>query len=119
MVLGLACLVTGAICAWRITRSVTRPLSAAAEATRMIASGDLTQSVVATGRDEVAELVGSLHEMQASLRRIVHDIHVSTDSIATASNEVAAGSMDLSGRTEQAASSLGETASSMEQISGT
>ncbi len=119
LLLGVACLVTGAIFAWRITRSVTRPLSAAAEATRIIASGDLTQSVVATGRDEVADLVGSLHEMQASLRRIVHDIHTSTDSIATASNEVAAGSMDLSGRTEQAASSLEETASSMEEISGT
>ena len=119
MLLGVACLVTGAIFAWRITRSVTRPLSAAAEATRIIASGDLTQAVVASGRDEVADLLGSLHDMQESLRRIVHDIHISTDSIATASNEVAAGSMDLSGRTEQAASSLEETASSMEQISGT
>jgi len=119
LLLGVACLITGAIFAWRITRSVTRPLSAAAEATRIIASGDLTQSVEATGRDEVADLVGSLHEMQASLRRIVHDIHISTDSIATASHEVAVGSMDLSGRTEQAASSLEETASSMEEISGT
>ena len=119
LALGVACLATGAIFAWRITRSVTLPLSAAAEATRMMASGDLTHPVVSHGRDEVAELVGSLHEMQESLRRIVRDIHVSTDSIATASSEVAAGSMDLSGRTEQAASSLEETASSMEQISGT
>jgi methyl-accepting chemotaxis protein len=119
LVLGAVCLATGAVFAWRITRSVTLPLSAAAEATRFIASGDLTRPVEPQGRDEVAELVGSLHEMQASLRRIVHDIHVSTDSIATASNEVAAGSMDLSGRTEQAASSLEETASSMEEISGT
>ena len=119
LALGVACLVTGAVFAWRITRSVTGPLSAAAQATRTIASGDLTHAVVPAGRDEVAELVGSLHEMQESLRRIVHDIHVSTDSIATASSEVAAGSMDLSSRTEQAASSLEETASSMEQISGT
>ena len=119
MLLGVACLITGAAFAWRITRSVTRPLSAAAQATRIIASGDLTHPVVPHGRDEVAELVGSLHEMQESLRRIVRDIHASTDSIATASNEVAAGSMDLSGRTEQAASSLEETASSMEEISGT
>lgn len=119
MVLGAACLLTGAIFAWRITCSVTRPLSAAAQATRIIASGDLTQKVEAHGHDEVADMVGSLHEMQESLRRIVHEIHVCTDGIATASNEVAAGSMDLSGRTEQAASSLEETASSMEQISGT
>ncbi len=119
MVLGVACLFTGAICAWRITHSVTRPLADAAEATRMIAAGDLTHAVMPNGRDEVADLVANLHEMQVSLRRIVQDIHVSTDSIATASKEVAAGSMDLSGRTEQAASSLEQTASSMEQISGT
>ena len=119
LMLGAACLVMGAVFAWLITRSVTSPLRAAAESTRVIASGDLTQAVQAHGRDEVAELVGSLHDMQESLRRIVGDIHTSTDSIATASSEVAAGSIDLSSRTEQAASSLEETASSMEEISGT
>jgi methyl-accepting chemotaxis protein len=117
--LGIACLGIGATFAWLITRSVTEPLNRAAQVTRVMASGDLTQQVSSSGRDEVAELIGSLSDMQSALRRIVHDIHVSTDSIATASSEVAAGSLDLSGRTEQAASSLEQTASSMEQISGT
>ena len=121
MLLGLAacCLGIGAVCAWLITRSVTQPLRHAAEVTKVIASGDLSHPVHAHGRDEVAELLGSLHQMQESLRDIVGNIHSSTDSIATASNQVAAGSLDLSSRTEQAASSLQQTASSMEEISGT
>ena len=44
---------------------------------------------------------------------------ISTDSIETASREVAAGNADLSARTELTASSLQETASSMHQLTGT
>ena len=39
--------------------------------------------------------------------------------ISTVSNEIAAGNADLSRRTEQQATALGETASSMEQITAT
>lgn len=42
-----------------------------------------------------------------------------TDTIATASNQISAGNLDLSLRTVQQASSLEETASSMEELAGT
>jgi methyl-accepting chemotaxis protein len=42
-----------------------------------------------------------------------------TDTITTASNEIATGNLDLSSRTEQQASSLEETASSMEELTST
>ena len=119
LVLAAVCLLIGGVCAWLITRSVTAPLRRVAEATRVIAAGDLSADTHVDGRDEVAEVLHSLGDMQNALRAIVGDVRSATDSIKVASSEVAAGSQDLSSRTEQAASSLEQTASSMEQISGT
>lgn len=117
--LALLCLGLGATAAWIITRSVTRPLQQAVSATQRIAGGDLSQPVSHVGRDEVADLLAGLAEMQRSLRQLVGEVHQATDSIRTASSEVADGSLDLSSRTEEAAASLQQTASSMEQISTT
>jgi methyl-accepting chemotaxis protein len=71
------------------------------------------------GRDEAAELLRALSQMQESLRSIVGDVRGSADSIGTASREVASGNADLSTRTEQTASNLQQTASSMAQITAT
>jgi methyl-accepting chemotaxis protein len=57
--------------------------------------------------------------MQNSLSRIVGEVRNSTDSIGTASQQIASGNQDLSARTEQAASNLQETAASMEQLTST
>jgi len=57
--------------------------------------------------------------MQNALSKLVGDIRHASDSINTASVEIAAGNQDLSGRTEQTASALQQTASSMEQLNGT
>jgi methyl-accepting chemotaxis protein len=57
--------------------------------------------------------------MNASLFKIVGEVRGGTETIATASREIAAGNLDLSSRTEAQASSLEETAESMEQLTGT
>ena len=86
---------------------------------KAMASGDLTDTLVPKGQDETADLLRSLAEMQTSLRGTVRDVRQAADAIILSSQEVAAGSMDLSQRTEQAAANLEETASAMEQISAT
>ena len=54
--------------------------------------------------------------MRDSLINIVSQVRSGTDTIATASSQIAAGNLDLSSRTEEQASALEETASSMEEI---
>ena len=54
---------------WLLTRSIVRPLQDATRVARDIARGRLDGRIQATGRDEVAALLGSMSEMQAGLQR--------------------------------------------------
>ncbi len=86
---------------------------------RAMTGGDLTTSPSPWGKDEAAQLMRSLSEMQASLRAIVREVRKGSDGILHASSEIANGATDLSSRTEQTAANLQQTAASMEEISGT
>ena len=81
--------------------------------------GDLTQSPTPWGKDEAAELMLSLNQMQASLLNIVLRVRTSSVAIVEASAGIAKASKDLSTRTLHTSSNLEETASSMEEISST
>jgi methyl-accepting chemotaxis protein len=108
----------GALLAWNITRSITRPVNRAIVVAGRIAQGDLSSSFEPEGADELGRLLAGLAAMQDKLRALVGDIRSAADSIQTASAEVASGNQDLSMRTEQAASNLQQTASSMEELTG-
>ncbi|HZV65077.1 MAG TPA: methyl-accepting chemotaxis protein, partial [Telluria sp.] len=58
-------------------------------------------------------------EMRNSLVGIVGQVRIGTETIGTASREIAAGNIDLSSRTEMQASSLEKTASAMEELTST
>jgi methyl-accepting chemotaxis protein len=109
----------GAWVAWRITRSIQRPIAQTLTVAERIADGDLSTEVVVQGHDELGRLLQAVATMQTRLRTLVGEIRHTADSIQVASTEVASGNTDLSQRTEQAASSLQKTASSMEQLTGT
>ncbi len=86
---------------------------------RAMTEGDLTTSPDPWGRDEAAQLMIALREMQDALRTIVTDVRTGSDQILHSSSEIASGAMDLSARTEKTAANLEETVASMEEISGT
>ncbi|HEX7156319.1 MAG TPA: methyl-accepting chemotaxis protein [Burkholderiaceae bacterium] len=102
-----------------ISRSITRPLSAAVEVADAVAQGDLSIEVAAAGRDELGQLQQALERMVVNLRKVVESVRVGVDSVANASGQIASGNHDLSSRTEQQASNLQQAASSMEQMSST
>ena len=54
---------------WLLTRSIVRPLQEATRVARDIARGRLDGRIQATGRDEVAVLLGSMADMQSGLQR--------------------------------------------------
>ncbi|MRW83645.1 HAMP domain-containing protein [Pseudoduganella sp. FT26W] len=119
IVLGLLVLVLGVAYAWRLTRGITGPLGQAVEIAEAVAHRDLTSHIEVTSMDETGRLLQSLQKMNDGLISIVTEVRNGTENIATASNQIAAGNLDLSGRTEEQASSLEETASSMEELTAT
>ncbi|GAB4113488.1 MAG: methyl-accepting chemotaxis protein [Rubrivivax sp.] len=85
---------------------------------RAMTDGDLTTRPEPWGRDEAAQLMIALREMQDALRTIVTEVRTGSDEILHSSSEIASGAMDLSARTEKTAANLEETVASMEEISG-
>ncbi len=84
-----------------------------------MAAGDLRTEVQVNGKDEIGELLGVLKQMQSNLSDIVGKVREGTYSIYMASSEIAKGNLDLSGRTEEQASSLEETAAAMVELTST
>jgi methyl-accepting chemotaxis protein-1 (serine sensor receptor) len=102
-----------------LVRLIARPLDAAVQVARKVASGDLTQHIEVDSRNETGQLLQALKEMNASLSNTVRAVRHGTETITTASAEIASGNADLSSRTEAQAGSLEETASSMEELTST
>jgi methyl-accepting chemotaxis protein len=117
--LGVAALVIGIGLAYAVTRSITGPLRDAVRVARAVASGDLESRILVRSGDEAGQLLQSLKDMNERLKQIVGEVRLGTDTIATASSEIACGNLDLSSRTEEQAASLEETAASMEELTGT
>ena len=112
----LLALVLGA--GWLI-RSIQQPLAEANALAARIAAGDLSAHAQVTRGDEFGELLRALYAMSGSLGQMVYQVRQNTESIATASSQIASGNHDLSARTEQTASNLQQTAAAMEEFSST
>jgi methyl-accepting chemotaxis protein len=122
IVLVLCSLAAGVAIGLWITHTLTRQLGGepayAADMADAIAKGELSAKILTRAGDKHS-LLFAMESMRLSLVRIVGEVRSGTDTIATASGQIAAGNLDLSSRTEQQASSLEETASSMEELTST
>jgi methyl-accepting chemotaxis protein len=119
---GLALFLLTGVLGLLLTRSIFRLLGAepaeATAAVNAVAKGDLTVSIPVRSGDS-GSLMASLASMRDSLVRVVTEVRSNSESVATASAQIAQGNQDLSGRTEQQASALQETAATMEELSST
>ncbi|MDD2864039.1 MAG: methyl-accepting chemotaxis protein [Methylococcales bacterium] len=82
-----------------------------------LAKGDLTQTITADYVGAFAATKVGMNTTVENLRSLIGDIKDTTEVIAGASNEISSGNLDLSHRTEEQASSLQQTAASMEELS--
>ncbi|MBK4738910.1 methyl-accepting chemotaxis protein [Noviherbaspirillum pedocola] len=122
LIVSAAAAVLGIVVGILITRGLLKQLGGepveVATIARHVAAGDLAIAVTVKHGDR-SSIMHAMQEMRDSLARLVGQVRAGTDTIATASAEIAAGNMDLSSRTEQQASSLEETASAMEELTST
>jgi methyl-accepting chemotaxis protein len=119
---------------------VSDDFTALTDAMKKLAAGDLTtrtssqrKPLDVRGTDETAVLARSYNDLVAGmtlasaefshagemLTKLVQEIKSTVDLVGTASNEIAAGNLNLAQRTEEQAASLEETAASMEEFAST
>lgn len=115
-------MLTVAFMAWKMLRTLVQQLGGepqyASEVVKQIAQGNLAVDVQ-TPLGDTTSILHAISSMRDSLARLVAQVRDSTDSIGTASTQIAAGNENLSMRTESQASALQETAASMEQLTST
>lgn len=123
LMLGFGAITVGAGVSYWLTRNITRQLGGepayAAAVAAGIAAGDLTAAIEVDDEKNAGSLMHAMRTMQQGLAQLVERVRSGTDTITTASGEIAAGNIDLSARTEEQASSLEETAASMEELTST
>jgi len=116
MLVGVLCAM---LCGLFLQRAISRPIDQALVHFQAIAAGDLSGRITIESRDEMGLLLSGLADMQQHLSRTVAAVRDSSESIAAAAREIAAGNQDLSQRTEAQASSLDRTAGSMDRLTST
>lgn len=119
---GALALLVSVAAAVLITRGLIKQLGGepteAVEIAGRIAAGDLTVAIE-TKPNDTSSLIFAMKSMRDNLAEICGEVHRATDTISSASHQIANGNLDLSSRTEDQASSLEETASSMEELTTT
>jgi len=115
----VAMVALGLLVAVKLSRSIAGGIGHAARVASRVAQGNLSSDITANSRDEIGLLLAALRDMQGSLARVVTRVRQGSESVATASAEIAQGNHDLSARTESQASALQETAASMEELGST
>ncbi|RMO97323.1 Methyl-accepting chemotaxis protein [Pseudomonas syringae pv. philadelphi] len=106
-----------------VTRSITRPLSAALSAAKQVASGDLSHTIDTRGKDEIGILLNALSTMQLNLRATIKEIGSAADQLASASEELNAvteessrGLIRQNDEIQQAATAVNEMTAAVEEV---
>ncbi len=84
-----------------------------------MSEGDFTKSIEGSYQGQLAVMKDAINATLSSLSRIIEQVRTSADHVGVKVEEIANGNSDLSNRTAEQATSLEQTAASMEQISGT
>lgn len=96
------------VLAWVFSRSLVVPLNTALHVAQTISNGDLTAEFSDDGKDEAAEMMHALAQMQTNLRNALH-------TIGDSSNQLAATSEELSVVTNQSTQTLDEQSAQLQQ----
>jgi methyl-accepting chemotaxis protein len=102
--------------AWFITRSITRPVSEAANAAKELSEGNLTIKITSDSTDETGQLMSAMEAMVGKLTQIISEVNVASDALNNAAGQVSQTAQSLSQSSSEQAASVEETTASIEQM---
>jgi methyl-accepting chemotaxis protein len=119
----LLALLVGVLAAVIITRQITRPLQETLAVVERIASGDLTENLRVTRRDELGVLQQGIVRMGVTLRELISGIRDGVTQIASAAEELSAVTEETSAgvnsqkvETDQVATAMHEMTATVQEV---
>ena len=119
----LLALLVGVLAAVLITRQITRPLRDTLAVVERIASGDLTQDIRVTRRDELGVLQQGIARMGVTLRDLISGIRDGVTQITSAAEELSAVTEETSAgvnsqkvETDQVATAMHEMTATVQEV---
>ncbi|MFZ5567548.1 MAG: methyl-accepting chemotaxis protein [Pseudomonadota bacterium] len=112
-------LLGGAIVLALFQRNFVGPIHQVERFARDLAACNLKTELDVPPGHPLALSLGNLRQVQVNLRAVIGDVTGEIANFNRTAREIAEGSLDLAGRAESQASSLEQTAASMEEISST
>jgi methyl-accepting chemotaxis protein len=107
------------ILSWSVGRSITGPVNALAVEAEKIAQGDLGVEIHHRSRDEIGQLADSFRKMVASLRELIGKVTESSETVASAANQLSAASLQIATGAEELAAQAGTVATASEEMTAT
>ena len=114
---GLLSVILGAIVAFGLVRSISRPLSQLSEFSQEIGEGNLTAKVGIASNDEIGQMSRVLESAIEKIREVVQGVQNASGSIVSAAQQVNATGQTMSQGSSEQAASVEETSASLEQMS--
>ncbi len=102
-----------------IVSSVTKGISQAVDAAHLISNGDLTQPIVASGKDETAQLLFALEDMRSHLQGMVGEVLDSSTQLASAAEELTAVTAETDQNIQTQTSEIEQIVTAINQMSAT
>jgi aerotaxis receptor len=117
--LSLAVLAVAGGAAWALQRQQAAALKPVLAEARRLAAGDLVQPVASGAMGLTGDVQQALAQLAVNLRALVSETRREVAGVRGSVQEIKAGNLDLSARTEAQASSLQQTTGAMAQITST
>ncbi|RRJ82898.1 methyl-accepting chemotaxis protein [Aestuariirhabdus litorea] len=102
-----------------VTRAITKPLAQAVDATERLAQGDLTVQIDVRSKDETGQLLHAMQVMSHKLLDMVSQIAAGTEQLSGATNEVATITTQSAKSIELQTEQLNQTSVAMNEMSAT
>jgi methyl-accepting chemotaxis protein len=115
----VAAIIFGILLSIWLVRGIMTPLGKAQALANAMAEGRLDNDVDASAKDEFGVMLRALKSMETKFSQVVMSVRNNAESVNVAADEIVLGTDDLSRRTQEQASSIEQTAASMDEITST
>ncbi|MDY6980238.1 MAG: methyl-accepting chemotaxis protein [Pseudomonadota bacterium] len=121
LLLSLVAILSGALIAWLVIRSIKRTFGHVIQSLNDIASGegDLTRRLDEQGRDEVAQLGGAFNRFVSRIQELIRQIRETGDTLTSSAKQMTEMSVETKYSMNQQESKIDQVATAMNEMTAT